>query len=224
MTKLDALESNEVPVPQIETSQNTKTRALAWALSLALHVALVGSFVSFDALTVVNRMSSSKILSVDLIATPEARPAVSGNARKAPIKGAYIKSQVAAVQVESAHPEVSDIAARAEAAVLAAAGDSNAPQGLRDAYVLRLRAMIEKNKSYPIRARQLGLSGRVVVSFTILESGRVTDVKVEKPCHHNILNRHAVEIVEHIESFEPIPRELGLSHWHMTVPIEFALN
>lgn len=112
----------------------------------------------------------------------------------------------------------------AQADVVNGAIKQVADNHVRDSYVVRLRAMIEKHKNYPVRARQLGLTGRVVIAFTILGDGRVTDVHVSKPCHHGLLNESAIELIANLENFEALPPQLGLSRWPMRVPIDFALN
>ncbi|HQJ93433.1 MAG TPA: energy transducer TonB [Syntrophorhabdaceae bacterium] len=54
-----------------------------------------------------------------------------------------------------------------------------------------IRNAIMKNIKYPDRARRLGFEGQVVLSFTVLEDGTVSDVRVVNSSGHKILDEGA---------------------------------
>lgn len=66
---------------------------------------------------------------------------------------------------------------------LALAGGSENYNFIRDA--------IMRNVRYPDRARRLGLEGRVVLSFVVLENGTTRDVKVVNSSGHRLLDESA---------------------------------
>ena len=88
-------------------------------------------------------------------------------------------------------------------------------------YKAELRAMIDKNKSYPPMSRRLGQTGTVVVAFTLLEDGHIIDVKIEKPSPYERLNLSAMEAVKKVERFKPIPKEVGEQKMDIRVPVKF---
>lgn len=99
-----------------------------------------------------------------------------------------------------------------------------APTGNPDAVALyksELRAMIERNKTYPIISKRLGQTGTVVVAFTLLEDGNIIDVKIEKPSRYDNLNSSALNAVKKLERFKPLPKEFGDSKVVFKIPVNF---
>lgn len=92
---------------------------------------------------------------------------------------------------------------------------------IKSIYRTELRAMIEKNKSYPTMSKRLGQTGTVVVQFTLLEDGKITDVKIEKASRYEQLNASALEAVKKVQRFKPIPKEFGESKMEIKVPVKF---
>lgn len=58
-----------------------------------------------------------------------------------------------------------------------------------------LSEWIMNHQKYPGTARKLGIEGRVIVSFYITETGKVTDVKVHKSTHKS-LDRASVRLIK----------------------------
>ncbi|WP_408096953.1 cell envelope integrity protein TolA [Peredibacter sp. HCB2-198] len=88
-------------------------------------------------------------------------------------------------------------------------------------YKAELRARIEQNKSYPPMSKRLGQTGTVVIAFTLLEDGRITDAKIETPSRYERLNASALEAVQKVEKFKPIPKEAGENKIEFKVPVKF---
>lgn len=65
---------------------------------------------------------------------------------------------------------------------------------------------IESVKKYPEEARVMQQEGQVTVEFVVTLSGTVRDIRVIKPCRHNILNDAAIRAVE---SAVPFPKPPG---------------
>ena len=58
-----------------------------------------------------------------------------------------------------------------------------------------IRDAVLKNVRYPDRARLLGLEGKVLLSFVVLEDGTISDIKVIDSSCHRILDESAKEAV-----------------------------
>jgi TonB family protein len=95
---------------------------------------------------------------------------------------------------------------------------------IRSRYLFELEAFLNQYKTYPARARHLGQEGRVEVAFHLHADGSISDPHVVHPCEHDILNEAAIKLVSNIGRFRPIPPELNLPIWHITVPIQYELN
>lgn len=92
---------------------------------------------------------------------------------------------------------------------------------LRDLYKSELRTKIDSNKTYPLMSRRLGQTGTVVVAFTIDKDGSITDVRIEDPAPFAPLNSSALEAVNKIRKFKPIPAELNEEKMELQIPIKF---
>jgi protein TonB len=89
-------------------------------------------------------------------------------------------------------------------------------------YKAELRALIDKNKSYPSLSKRLGQTGIVVVAFTLLKDGHIIDVRLVKPSRYERLNFSALEAVKKVEKFKPIPHEIGELKMDIKVPVKFV--
>ncbi|MCK5825292.1 MAG: TonB family protein [Ichthyobacteriaceae bacterium] len=75
---------------------------------------------------------------------------------------------------------------------------------------------VKKNFKYPEIAKEMGVQGRVIVSFVIWKDGSIKDVKVLRGVDKN-LDKEAVRIVSKIPSMKPA-QQRGKS-----VPVSFML-
>lgn len=97
-------------------------------------------------------------------------------------------------------------------------------KGLTDAlsaYKAELRAMIDKNKFYPVLSKRLGQTGTVVIAFTLLKDGNIVDIRIAKPSQYDRLNDSALEAVKKVERFKPLPQEVADGKMDITVPVNF---
>ena len=58
-----------------------------------------------------------------------------------------------------------------------------------------IRDAVIKNVKYPERARRLGLEGKVILSFIVLENGTTKEIKVINSSGHLLLDESAKEAV-----------------------------
>ncbi len=89
-------------------------------------------------------------------------------------------------------------------------------------YKSELRAMIDRNKYYPVISKRLGQTGTVVVAFTLLEDGNIIDVRIDRPSRFDRLNSSALDAVMKVERFKPLPKELGEARMDVKVPVTFV--
>lgn len=92
---------------------------------------------------------------------------------------------------------------------------------LKTIYKTELRSKIEENKFYPMAARRLGQTGTVVVAFTLLEDGSITNIRIDTPSGVSRLDSAGLEAVKKVGKFKAIPSELGNGPLDMAVPIKF---
>lgn len=87
-----------------------------------------------------------------------------------------------------------------------------------------VRTKIERSKFYPRWARERGFEGVVGVRFTLLPDGGVTDVKVVRPCHCEVLNKAACEAIMKAAPFNPRPVDVADKEMAMEVDISYRLD
>ncbi len=103
------------------------------------------------------------------------------------------------------------------------AGGGNSDEQARSRYTREhyayIKDLIEKNLSYPPRARKMGWTGRVVVCFQVLKSGRVDKIRIKDSSGHEILDRNVIDTIREVEPFPRPPEWVEVS-----MPIIYRLN
>ncbi|XOB62711.1 energy transducer TonB [Campylobacterota bacterium DY0563] len=94
---------------------------------------------------------------------------------------------------------------------------------IENEYLSKLRALIEKNKSYPKRAKRLKQEGKVLISFEILKDGTIKKINLKDPSRFKRLNNAALDLLKKINRFQPIPKELEKSSWIIDIPISYNI-
>ncbi|HWR78322.1 MAG TPA: energy transducer TonB [Thiobacillus sp.] len=92
-------------------------------------------------------------------------------------------------------------------------------------YQARARALIERNKSYPEEAMQMGMTGSVVVAYVIDRDGRLVRAEIERPSGYSLLDHAALRAVRRTR-FEPIPEDawVALKEQIFRTRIDFNLE
>jgi TonB family protein len=103
---------------------------------------------------------------------------------------------------------------------MAALGIESAQQRYENA----LSQALKKNQSYPRRAKRRHKEGRVKVSFTIHQSGAVSDVHILNGSGSFILDKAAVKAVKKINGLMPFPKELKKSALSEVISFNYTLN
>jgi protein TonB len=76
---------------------------------------------------------------------------------------------------------------------------------------------------YPEEARELELSGNVVVQVTVDRGGRLVGARLNGSCPHALLCQDALQTVRAAAPFPPLPRDLGDS-LQIDVPIKYQFQ
>ena len=79
--------------------------------------------------------------------------------------------------------------------------------------------IIEKNKHYPRRARQMGLTGKVVLKISIL-NGIIQNISIAQENNAQMLNSAAMSAAEKLKG-KSVPLK---TDFVVNVPVEFSLN
>lgn len=82
-----------------------------------------------------------------------------------------------------------------------------------------IRALIQREVTYPRLARQMGWEGKVTVSFIVKSNGQTKDIKVKKSSGIEILDRSSIEAVEKASPFPRPPAEAQI-----IIPISYKFR
>jgi len=108
-------------------------------------------------------------------------------------------------------------------ATIAPVLDHGIIESLEATYMAALRNAIEAHKFYPRRARRMKREGKVVIDFTISRNGAIHSVHIAQTSGTKILDKAALDAVNKLGQFEPIPEQLPHANWKLKIPMEFTL-
>lgn len=87
-----------------------------------------------------------------------------------------------------------------------------------------LREFITANLRYPVEAAENGIEGKVIVSFTVLDDGTITDPKIERPVDPS-LEAEAIRLVKSMPPWEPATDDDGVPmDSRCYIPVNFRLQ
>lgn len=155
---------------------------------------------------------------------PDPRPV---EAIPSPPKPSAAAAEMAPVFPETVMGKTLPAAGTANALVPSASGAQQAaattPGAQREAYLAvhfgYIRDKVLTRLAYPHQARRMGWGGRVRVSFVILESGAIEELRIEESSGHKVLDRQALRAVEKAAPFPPPPVPASIS-----LPVVFRLE
>lgn len=81
-----------------------------------------------------------------------------------------------------------------------------------------IRKIIQEHIVYPPKAQRNGWEGRVVVMFSVLQSGKVKDIRIRKSSGYDILDENVIETIRKVEPFPKPPISVEL-----IIPIAYNL-
>jgi protein TonB len=96
-------------------------------------------------------------------------------------------------------------------------------QNIFAGYLAIIRAMLERNKEYPLWARKNNWEGTVRLHFVVSRDGTIEDINVIGSSGFSILDKAAERTVRRIGKFPSIPKELTMGRLSLDVPLVFKL-
>ena len=101
-------------------------------------------------------------------------------------------------------------------------GGGGNPEQLRSRYRKEhfeyIRKIIQQNIVYPDRAQRNGWEGQVVVMFSVMQNGRVKDIRIRKSSGYGILDENVLETIRKVEPFPRPPVAVEL-----VIPVSYRL-
>ncbi len=83
---------------------------------------------------------------------------------------------------------------------------------------------IARHQRFPDEARKRGKTGVATLSFVVQGDGGIRQVRVAKSSGDASLDQAAVQAMQRLSRFKPIPAVIGRQEWAMRVPIRFDLR
>lgn len=115
--------------------------------------------------------------------------------------------------------------APAGSAVVASEQDSsNGRAQAEGAYLAELQRAIKRQQRYPEAARDRGAAGTATLTFVLQADGRIDRVQVAKSAGDSELDQAAVQAINRLGRFKPIPSVIGRGSWTLRIPIRFDLR
>jgi len=90
-------------------------------------------------------------------------------------------------------------------------------------YAQELKLFLEKNKHYPRQAIRLKQSGVVIVRVRITTRGGFKNVEVTGPSSFPILNQAAINLLNKLGKFKPLPKKLK-GDTQFTIPVSYVMG
>lgn len=128
-----------------------------------------------------------------------------------------VPEQAAALSNRQAPPSVASQAMQ-QAATEGRLTPEKAQQRYLKEHFMYISALISKQLEYPLMARKMNWSGKVVVAFTIAEDGSVHAIRVTETSGFPVLDKSALETVRRVAPFPRPPVRAEI-----VVPINFKL-
>ncbi|MGB0127133.1 MAG: energy transducer TonB, partial [Rhodocyclaceae bacterium] len=99
------------------------------------------------------------------------------------------------------------------------------PQGaLVDAYGRHLAEMLRRQHEYPRVAAMRGWEGEVRLRLRVARKGSLVAVQVDRSSGFDVLDQHALAMVEHLPALPPLPAGLLSSEIQFVVPELYRLE
>ncbi len=92
-----------------------------------------------------------------------------------------------------------------------------------DCFQLKVRQFVAKETSYPTMARDMGIQGKVWVSFIIEKDGTIADVTIERGVDKS-LDSEAVRVVKKFPSMIPAKVSGRSVRMRYSLPVNFTLQ
>ncbi len=99
--------------------------------------------------------------------------------------------------------------------------DSQEPRFLD--YLARLKQRVEHHWTYPEEAWSNGVSGELLIIFTLNKTGTLTSLRLANSSGFPILDQEAIRAVKTAAPFDPFPPQLGDEPWNIAATFRYSL-
>lgn len=151
---------------------------------------------------------------------PESRltPVITSSAGPAGyVAQAPVVAPVAATEVQSAPPAVAAVVAPPVAA-------APSQEDLLANYRRRLTELLARQQEYPRVAAMRGWEGEVRVRVRVARKGSLLGVSLDHSSGYEILDKHAIAMLEGLGGLPALPEEFGSSELQVVVPVSYSLR
>ncbi len=134
-------------------------------------------------------------------------------------------SSSSAMAAENVAPAVSASAPVAESARPAPAIAPQRPQSeVLEGYRQRLGELFARHQEYPRVAAMRGWEGEVRLRLKVARKGNLLGVAVDRSSGFDVLDQHALAMLEALASLPPLPEALDSNEIQVVVPINYKLK
>jgi len=147
------------------------------------------------------------------------RPRVSEPAAGERVDVAAVSPPASALKVDAA-----PLAPNVSPTSLAEPGEASPDLGSLAQYRLALIGAAKRHKTYPSRAIDRGLEGRVDVRLVVGADGGPARVLVQRSSGHDLLDRQALELLRKASALTPVPPALRNREFAVEVPVLYELK
>jgi protein TonB len=82
---------------------------------------------------------------------------------------------------------------------------------------------LKRHQHYPLSARRRGLSGQVVLQFTIHADGRITNPQITDSSGHVVFRTASLRVLQRVGTLPPFPPELPERQLTVKIPMRYEL-
>lgn len=118
----------------------------------------------------------------------------------------------------------SSVAHAAQPVAEAPAAPQVAQGSLLDAYRQRLTELLAGQQQYPRVAAQRGWEGEVRLRLQVARRGNLVSVRVDRSSGFEVLDQHALAMLDRLASLPPLPDGLEASEIQVVVPVNYRLR
>jgi periplasmic protein TonB len=95
---------------------------------------------------------------------------------------------------------------------------------LRQTYLALVADMLQRHQHYPLSARRRGLSGQVILQFTIHADGRITDPQITDSTGHAVFRTASLQGLKRVGRMPPFPPEFRQQQLTVKIPMLYELE
>ena len=95
---------------------------------------------------------------------------------------------------------------------------------LEQQYKARLHRLIARYKKYPPRAKRNDEEGKVMLAFTLVANGNITNIQVIHSSGSRSLDQAAVSTIKKVSGKLPFPAGINRKQWRLTLPLVYHLR